>query len=463
MDFTTAFLTAAGRLRRMTADLAPLRSSRDFRLLLPSRTVTFLGSQATEVALLVQARQLTGSAAAVGLLGAAELVPLAAFGLAGGVVADRFDRRRVIRRCEAGLGGCSALLLANALLPHPLVWPLYLIAATTMGLTALQRPALDASVPRIVAREQLTAASALLSLSSSTSVIAGSALGGLLATWPGPQAVYLLDVISFGASLGFLAGLSPLPAPVAAAVANGGSQGRRAGHPLAGLLAGLRYASGRPELVGSYAVDLAAMTLAYPNALFPFVAAGLHAPWAVGLMFAAPSAGAVAASATSGWAARVRRHGRAIAAAAAVWGLAIAGFGLAPDIGLALALLVVAGGADMISGIFRDTLWNQTIPASMRGRLAGVELLSYGLGPSAGQVRAGSVASFTTPRFSLWSGGLACVAAVALCCAALPGFFRYSSVALDQHDRAGRGGRRALADRADQHPGEAGPPAGTEH
>ena len=422
MDLTAACLRAALRLHRMTADLAPVRSSRDFRLLLPSRTVTFLGSQATEVALLVQARQLTGSAAAVGLLGAAELVPLTVFGLYGGVLADRLDRRRLILGCEAGLGGCSVLLLVNALLPHPLVWPLYLIAAATMGLAALQRPALDASVPRIVAREQLTAASALLSLSSNASVIAGSALGGLLAAWSGPQAVYLLDVISFGVSLGFLARLGPLPAPAADA-----GPGHGTGHRLAGLLTGLRYAIRRPELVGSYAVDLAAMTLAYPNALFPFIAAELHAPWAVGLMFAAPSAGAVAASATSGWAGRIRRHGQAIAVAAAVWGLAIAGFGLAPDIGVALALLVVAGGADMISGIFRDTMWNQTIPDSLRGRLAGVELLSYGIGPSAGQIRGGAVASITTPRFSLWSGGVACVAAVALCCAALPGFLRYSS------------------------------------
>jgi hypothetical protein len=157
------------------------------------------------------------------------------------------------------------------------------------------------------------------------------------------------------------------------------------------------------------------------------VAAGLHAPWAVGLMFAAPSAGAVAVSATSGWTGQVRCHGRAIALAAAAWGLAITGFGLAPDLGAALALLVVAGGADMLSGIFRQTLWNQTIPDAMRGRLAGVELLSYGLGPSAGQIRAGGVASLTTPQISLWSGGLACIAAVAVTCAALPGFLRYRS------------------------------------
>jgi MFS family permease len=418
--------SGTGRLRRLAADMAPLRASRDFRLLFASRTVTLFGSQATEVALLVQARRLTGSATAVGLLGAAELVPLVVFGLYGGALADRRDRRRLIRWCEAGLGGCAALLVLNAALRHPAVWPLYLLAAALMALTALQRPSLDASVPRVVRRDQLTAASALLSLSSNASFILGSALGGVVATWPGPQAVYLLDLVSFAISLGFLAWLGPLPAP-GPSPASGPSPAltRRAGRR--GLLDGLRYARGRPELVGSYLVDLAAMTFAFPNALFPFVAARLHAPWAVGLMFAAPSAGALAASATSGWAGRVHRHGRAIALAAAGWGLAIAGFGLAPDVGAALALLVAAGGADMLSGIFRDTLWNQTIPDALRGRLAGLELLSYGLGPSAGQIRAGAVAGVTSPRISLVSGGLACVAAVALTCAALPGLVTYDA------------------------------------
>src|SRR6516164_10561243 len=210
------------------------RTSRDFRLVFASRTVTLFGSQATEVALLVQARQLTGSAVAVGLLGAVELVPLVVFGLWGGALADRLDRRRLIRWCEAGLGGCAALLLINASLPRPMVWPLYLIAAVMMALAALQRPSLDASVPRIVSRDQLTAAAALMSLSANASVIVGTTLGGLLATWPGPLAVYVLDAVSFAVSLGFLRWLGPLPAPPAA---NSDAPGRlRPG----GLLSGLR-------------------------------------------------------------------------------------------------------------------------------------------------------------------------------------------------------------------------------
>jgi MFS family permease len=161
--------------------------------------------------------------------------------------------------------------------------------------------------------------------------------------------------------------------------------------------------------------------------LFPFLAADLHADWAVGLMFAAEPAGALAVSLAGGWLGRVRRHGRAIALSAAGWGLAITGLGLAPGLAVAMGCLLLAGAADMLSGIFRETLWNQTIPDSLRGRLAGVELLSYSLGPSAGQIRAGAVAAVTSTRFALASGGLACVGAVGLVCLALPGLLTYGA------------------------------------
>lgn len=402
---------------RLLADVAPLRASRDFRLLYFSRTVTQLGTQATEVALLVQARQLTGSALAVGLLGAVELVPMVVFGLYGGVLADRLDRRRLMRWCEAGLGCCAAALTLNASIPHPALWPLFVVTAVLMALAALQRPSIEASIPQVLPRGQLTAAAALLSASQNGAVILGAAAGGLLAAGPGPLSVYAADAASYAVSLGLLCLAGPLPVPGACEAAR--APGLRS------VLEGLRYARGRRDLLGSYLADLGAMTLSYPNALFPFMAASLHAPWSVGLMFAAPSVGAVVVTLLSGWMGRVRRHGAAIALAAAAWGLAITGFGLAPDIGVALTTLVIAGSADMVSGIFRDTLWNQTIPASLRGRLAGIELLSYGLGPSAGQVRAGAVASLTTSRVSLVSGGLLCVGAVGAVCLALPAFTSY--------------------------------------
>jgi MFS family permease len=401
---------------RLWPDLTPLHASRDFRLVFASRTVTALGTLASDVALLVQAKRLTGSPLAVGLLGVAELLPLVMFGLYGGALADRFDRRALLRWCEAGLTCCAALLLVNALVPRPALWPLYAVSALMSAIAALQRPSFDASVPRLVPRDQLTAASALLSLSQNASFLLGSALGGVLAVAPGPWLVYGLNAASLAISFGLLTSLNPLPG-------SGGDDQAT----LRGIAAGLRYAFGRQDLLGSYLADLAAMIFAYPNALFPFVAAQLHASWSTGLMFAAPSVGAFGVTVFSGWMGRVRRHGLAIALSAAAWGLLMTGFGLSPDLYLALACLVVAGAADMISGIFRTTLWNQTIPDAMRGRLAGVELLSYGVGPPAGQLRSGVVASLVSTRFSLVSGGLICVGAVAAVCVLLPGFARYKS------------------------------------
>jgi MFS family permease len=409
----TVSRVAEGRLR---PDLTPLRSSGGFRLVFASRTVTALGTQGSEVALLVQAKQLTGSPLAVGLLGVVELVPLVVFGLYGGVLADRFDRRTLMRWGEVALGGCAVLLLANALLPEPAWWPLYAVSAVMMAAASLQRPSFDASVPRLVRRDQLTAASALLSMSQNASFLLGSALGGVLAVTPGPWLVYGVDGACFAVSFGLLTRLGSLPGPA------------RDDHATwRGIAAGLRYAVRRQDLLGSYLADLAAMIFAYPNALFPFLAAQLHAPWATGLMFAAPSVGAFGVTVISGWMNRVRRHGVAIALSAGAWGVMMAGFGLSPDLYVALACLIAAGAADMVSGIFRSTLWNQTIPDTLRGRLAGVELLSYGVGPSAGQLRSGAVASLVSTRFSLVSGGLFCVGGVAVVCALLPGFVRYKS------------------------------------
>ena len=411
---------------RLRPDLAPLRSSRGFRLVFASRTVTAFGTLAVEVALLVQAKQLTGSPLAVALLGVAELVPLMVLGLYGGVLADRFDRRALMRWCELGLACCAVLLLVNAHLAHPALWPLYALSAALSAVSALQRPSFDASVPRLVPREQLTAAAALLSMSQNASFLLGSALGGVLAVTPGPWLVYGLDAAGLAISFGFLTLLDPLPGAA-------GTAGRHRA-PMRDITAGLRYAASRQDLLGSYLVDLAAMIFAYPSALFPFVAADLHAPWAAGLMFAAPSAGALGVTVVSGWTVRIRRHGVAIALAAAGWGLAITGFGLSPDLYLALGFLVAAGAADMVSGIFRSTLWNQTIPDELRGRLAGVELLSYSVGPPAGQLRSGAVASLVSVRFSLVSGGLLCIGAVAAVCALLPGFVRYRVVTFPAAD-----------------------------
>ena len=413
----------------LVPDVTPLRGpgSHAFRALFISRTVAYLGSQAAEVALLVQAQRITGSPLVVGTLGLAELVPLVIFGLYGGVLADRFDRRALMRWCEPGLAACALLLLVNALLPRPQLWPLYVIAALMMALASLQRPAFEAATPRIVGNDKLTAAVAIMSLTVNASVLVGSSLGGVLAAAPGPWLVYALDATGFAVSFAMLSRLPKLPpVPSDDAEETQGQTGRQNGSALREIGTGLRYAVSRRDLLGSYLADLAAMIFAYPNAMLPFLAAQLHAPWSAGLMFAAPSAGAFAVSATSGWMPRVRRHGMAIACAAMGWGVAMALLGLAPNVYVALACLAVAGGSDECSGIFRDAMWKQSIPDHLRGRMAGIELLSYAAGPPTGQLRSGAVAALTSVRFSLTSGGLGCIAAVTAVVVALPAFRTYT-------------------------------------
>jgi len=414
----------------LVPDVTPLRGPEayGFRAMFISRTVAYLGSQAAEVALLVQAQRITGSPLVVGTLGLAELVPLIIFGLYGGVLADRFDRRALMRWCEPGLAACALLLLVNALLPRPQLWPLYVIAALMMALASLQRPAFEAATPRIVGTDQLTAAVAIMSLTVNASFLVGSSLGGVLAAAPGPWLVYALDATGFVVSFVMLSRLPKLPpVPSEGAEEGEGQTGLPNGSVLREILTGLRYAVSRRDLLGSYLADLSAMIFAYPNAMLPFLAAQLHAPWSTGLMFAAPSAGAFAVSATSGWMPRVRRHGMAIAYAAMGWGAAMALLGLAPNVYVALACLAIAGGSDECSGIFRDAMWKQSIPDHLRGRMAGIELLSYAAGPPTGQLRSGAVAAVTSVRFSLTSGGLGCIAAVGVVVAALPAFRAYTA------------------------------------
>lgn len=409
-------------LERLPVDVTPLRTSRNFRLLLSSRTVTLLGSEATEVALLFQVKQLTGSPLAVGLLGLAELLALLAFALYGGVLADRVDRRRLMARTEIALIGAVALLLGNALLPQPLLWPLYVIAAVAMALASVQRPSIDATVPRTVRVDQLTAAAGLMGISANAAMILGATLGGVLAAELGPASVYGLDAVSFTVSALCLLAVAP-------SVTRRRGEEVQAPSGLGAIGEGIRFVAGRQDLIGSYLVDLAAMFLASATALLPFVAANLHARWALGLMYAADSVGALIAAALSGWSSRVTRYGRAIALSGAAWGLAMIAFGLSGSVAPAIAMLVLAGAADMYSGVFRDALWNRTIPDQLRGRVAGIELLSYSVGPTAGQMRAGVVASLTNVRTALWSGGALCVIVIGATYAALPGFAKFDTAA----------------------------------
>ena len=407
-----------GGVRRLLTtaaiDVGPLRRHRDFRLLWIGQAVSFLGSELTFVAFPFQAYQISHSSFVVGLLGLVELVPLLLSAVVGGALADAFDRRRMMQVTELAFAAASAALVANALLPHPRLSVIFVLAAVMAMLDGLQRPSLDALTPRLVGRDELAAAGALSSFRMTLGMVAGPAVAGLLIASIGVAGTYAVDVATFIVSLVCLRMMRAVPPPPEAEPPS-----------LRRIAAGFTYARSRQELVGTYAVDIVAMLFGMPEALFPAVAAKLGGPGVLGLLFAAPAAGSLIATVTSGWVGRVRRHGAAVCVAAAVWGLGIIGFGLAPNLGLALAGLAVAGGADMVSGIFRSTIWNQTIPDHLRGRLAGIEQVSYSTGPLLGNVESGAVASLTSVQFSVVSGGLLCVAGVGVCVAALPAFWRY--------------------------------------
>ncbi|MFC4035225.1 MFS transporter [Streptomyces polygonati] len=421
----------SSRGHALLPDLTPWRTSRDFRLMWLAGVITTFGSFLTVVALPVQLKDLTGSAAAVGAIGAVQLVPLIVFGLYGGALADAMDRKLLINATEAAQGLIAVALLVNTLLPHPMVWPLYVMAALSSALVGLQRPALDAIVQRIVPRDQLAAAASLNALRWQVGAIAGPSVAGLVIAWAGLSWAYAADTVTFAISVCLGLGLRRSPAAHDAQPPS-----------LSAIAEGARYAWGRKELLGTYAIDLAAMFFAYPVAIFPFLADDLHAPWSLGLMYAAGSVGSLLVSLTSGWSSRVHRHGRMVVLAAAGWGAAMACAGWAGKIWLVLLCLAVAGGLDMISGIGRSTMWNQTIPDELRGRLAGIEVLSYSVGPQLGQVRSGGVAAISSTRVSVWSGGLACVAAVGMLAAALPALMRYDARPAPSDPAVGAGERR---------------------
>ncbi|MEU5953563.1 MFS transporter [Streptomyces sp. NPDC047525] len=403
-------------LSSVLPDLSPWRSTRDFRLLWVQGLVTTFGSFMALVALPLQIKDLTDSPLAVGAMGAVELVPLIVFGLYGGALADAVDRRKVILLTEAGLGLLAAVLLMNALLPEPLLWPLYVVAAGVSALAGLQRPALDSLMARIVPHDQLIAASALNSLRWNVGAIAAPSLAGLVVAYAGHAPAYAVTVVSFAASVALCARIAPAPPAHDAEKPS-----------LRGLAEGARYAWSRPVLLGTYAIDMAAMFFAFPNTIFPFLAEDLDAEWSLGLMYAAGAVGSLLLSLTSGWTSRVRRHGLLVVFGAAGWGLAITAAGWFGNVWLVLVCLALAGAGDMLSGLGRSTIWNQTIPDELRGRLAGIEVLSYSVGPQLGQVRAGAAAGWTGTRSAIWSGGLACVASVAALTAVLPKLLSYDA------------------------------------
>jgi MFS family permease len=410
----TLFSRLAALVRRVAFDVRPLRVSRDYRLVYIGQSVSFLGSMVTYVAVPFQMYALTHSTLAVGLLGAAELGPLLATALVGGALADAYDRRRLVLLAEAGMAIGCVLLMLNAVLPQPSAGVLYALAAFMAGLGGIHRPALESMTPRLIDRDLMPAVGALQAFRGNFAMIAGPALAGIVISVAGVAGAYALDLATFVISLAALSFVGAVP-PAEGVPPPG----------LGTIAEGLRYALARPLLLGTYLVDINAMVFGMPLALFPAIAEAYGGSRVIGYLYGAPAAGALIATLTSGWTGRVRRHGLAVAVAAATWGAGIVGFGLARSLPVSLAWLMLAGAADMISGLFRMTIWNQTIPDRLRGRLAGVEQISYLSGPLLGHLEAGLVAAAWGVQASVVSGGVLAVVGSVVLSWRLPEFVGY--------------------------------------
>jgi MFS family permease len=405
-------------LKRLAVDVRPLRS-RHFRNLWIGQSISFFGSNITYVAIPYQTYQLTGSTLLVGLIALAELVPLLTLAVVGGTIADAVDRRRLLLVSDVALAAVTVVLVLNARLDEPSLPLLFACEAGATAAYAFQRPARNALTPKLVPADQLLAAIAVEDVVFNLARVAGPALAGLLIATLGFAGAYAVDLATFAASLVAIWLLPTLP------------KIQDVDRPsLRSIAEGFRLVRREPALLGIFSVDTVAMIFGMPSALFPAFAEHLGGgPGTTGLLYSAPSAGALVASLLSGWMTQVRRQGLGVCVAAAGWGVAIAAFGLAPSLPFALLMLAVAGAADFVSAVLRSTILLQVTPDSMRGRLSGIELAQVAGTPALGNLEAGIVASLVSVRFAIVSGGVACVLGTVALAAALPRFRRYEKPA----------------------------------
>jgi len=416
------------RLRGLIVDVEPLRRDRDFRLLWIGQVVSGLGRQVTTIVLPYQLYVLTGTPLAIGALALVQVVPIMAFSLGGGVVADAVDRRRLLLLTQAGLAAASVALAGLALLPATPVLAIYAVAFVAAGLGAIDQPARSSAVPRLVPRERLPAAIALGQLNFQAAGVVGPAIGGLVLATLGIAACYVFDAITFAAAIGALVLIAPIP-PAHGAVRPS----------LSAIAEGLRFARRRRAILATFAVDLNAMIFGMPTALFPILALDVFrvGPAGLGLLAAAPAAGAVIGALLTGWVGRVRRTGRAVLWASAGWGLAIVAFGLCTfSFPLALVFLAAAGAADVITAVLRSAIVQLITPDGLRGRVTSIHILVVTGGPRLGDVEASAVASLAGAQLSVVSGGLLCLVGLAAIVRSFP-----ELAAFDMRKAAGLEGR----------------------
>jgi len=405
-------------LGRAVVDTGPLRRHRGFRLLWTGQLIASVGTQLTVVAVGYQTYRLTNSTAMVGLVSLGQLIPLLAGSLLLGPFVDAWDRRRVLLATQVLLAVGATGLAVNAMLAHPLPWPMFACTAEAAVFQGVDWAARRASVRRLVPAADLAAALSLQSAAFQLTLVVGPAAAGLLIAHAGFALVYGLNVAAFGMAFLVVARLPQLrPA--------GG--GQRAG--VASLVGGVRYLKSSPPLAGAFVIDLGAMVFGMPRALFPALAVTLYGGGAatVGYLNAAVGLGALAGSVLTGHVWRVRRAGRAVAVCVALWGLAITGFGLVPWLPAALVLLVVGGAADVVSSVFRAVIVQQVTPDAMQGRVNSLIFAGLQGGPRLGDAESGAAAALAGPQVAAWSGGLFSVATAVVTCWAIPQFWRYGS------------------------------------
>jgi MFS family permease len=405
-------------LRRLMVDVTPLRVSAPYRRLWFGTTVAAVGQQMTAVAVAIQVYAITGSSFAVGMVGAAAFVPLVVFGLYGGAISDSHDRRTVALVASLGLWACSMVLLVQAWQSWDRLAVLYAVTAVQSGFFAVNNPARSAMLPRLLDPQLLPAANALSTVTWNLGFTLGPLLGGAVIAGFDLTAAYAIDVVTY---LAAVYGVVRLPAMA--------PQGEVARVGLRSVLEGLRFLRSRKNLLMTFMVDLAAMVLAQPRALFPAMAATVYGGGArtVGLLSAAWPLGSLVAAAFSGWLGRVRFQGRMVVAMVIGYGVSIALFGLAGSLWMALLFLAVSGGCDMVSAVFRSTILQVATPDELRGRLQGVFIVVVAGGPKLGDTLIGTTAATFGEMFAIVAGGTACVVAATALAVRFPAFMRYDA------------------------------------
>src|SRR3954468_597136 len=406
--------------RRIAVDLSVLRDNRNLRLLILGAVFSSLGAQAALVAIPYQVYTLTHSAALVGLLGIVELVPIVVCSLLAGAIADRIERRRLMFAAQATISVAAALLAVGAFTGSPPVGVIYLLAALLAAGSTVDNVTRSAIVPALAGDRLRAALSVNYGLYQMAAVI-GPAIGGLVIAGAGVGAAYAADAFGFLVMLGVTAALPPLP-PAATDDAE---------HPpiLRSIGEGLHFVRRNHALMGSFAIDLVAMTFGMPRALFAVLALTVFDAGAAvtGVLYAAVSAGATVAALTTGWVEHVNRLGRVVIAAVIIWGLAIAGAGLMPSLWPAAVLLAVAGAADSVSAVCRSIINQTTTPEELRGRMSAIFMLVVTSGPRLGDLEAGIAAALVGVTAAVVSGGLACVAGVGAVVPAFPDLAAYDA------------------------------------